>query len=53
MLLLRETDDWGEGHVLSLQETEHREFVPGMVAHVVPTLRLVGSRAMASPAPCW
>ena len=35
--------DWGEGHVLSLQETEHREFVPGMVVHVVPTLRLAGA----------
>jgi Xaa-Pro dipeptidase len=31
--------DWGEGHVLSLQETENRPFQPGMVIHVVPTLR--------------
>ncbi len=31
--------DWGEGHILSLKETEHREFQPGMVVHVVPTLR--------------
>ncbi|SDE68970.1 M24 family metallopeptidase [Auraticoccus monumenti] len=34
--------DWGEGHILSLQETEHREFQPGMVVHVVPTLRRAG-----------
>jgi Xaa-Pro dipeptidase len=34
--------DWGEGHILSLKETEHREFLPGMVVHVVPTLRLAG-----------
>ncbi|RCK69079.1 aminopeptidase P family protein [Desertihabitans brevis] len=34
--------DWGEGHILSLQETEHRQFQPGMVVHVVPTLRLAG-----------
>ena len=34
--------DWGEGHILSLKETEHREFEPGMVVHVVPTLRLAG-----------
>lgn len=34
--------DWGEGHILSLKETEHREFQPGMVVHVVPTLRLAG-----------
>lgn len=34
--------DWGEGHILSLKETEHREFVPGMVVHVVPTLRIAG-----------
>lgn len=32
--------DWGEGHILSLKETEHRPFQPGMVVHVVPTLRL-------------
>jgi len=31
--------DWGEGHILSLKETEHRSFEPGMVVHVVPTLR--------------
>jgi len=34
--------DWGEGHILSLKETDHREFQPGMVVHVVPTLRLAG-----------
>lgn len=34
--------DWGEGHLLSLKETEHRPFEPGMVVHVVPTLRLPG-----------
>lgn len=34
--------DWGEGQILSLKETEHREFQPGMVVHVVPTLRLAG-----------
>lgn len=34
--------DWGEGHILSLKETEHRPFEPGMVVHVVPTLRLAG-----------
>jgi Xaa-Pro dipeptidase len=34
--------DWGEGHILSLKETEHRAFEPGMVVHVVPTLRLAG-----------
>ena len=34
--------DWGEGHLLSLKETEHRPFEPGMVVHVVPTLRLAG-----------
>lgn len=31
--------DWGEGHILSLKETEHRPFEAGMVVHVVPTLR--------------
>ena len=31
--------DWGEGHILSLKETEHRPFEPGMVVHAVPTLR--------------
>lgn len=36
--------DWGEGHILSLKETEHRPFEPGMVVHVVPTLR-EGERA--------
>jgi Xaa-Pro dipeptidase len=36
--------DWGEGHILSLKETEHRSFEPGMVVHVVPTLR-EGDRA--------
>ncbi|MFF7682558.1 M24 family metallopeptidase [Microbacterium sp. NPDC007973] len=34
--------DWGEGHILSLKETEHRPFEPGMVVHVVPTLRAAG-----------
>ncbi|MEY9778329.1 M24 family metallopeptidase [Arthrobacter sp. MW3 TE3886] len=34
--------DWGEGHIMSLKETEHRPFEPGMVLHVVPTLRLAG-----------
>lgn len=34
--------DWGEGHILSLKETEHRPFEPGMVVHVVPTLRAEG-----------
>ncbi|MFE4057787.1 M24 family metallopeptidase, partial [Streptomyces sp. NPDC059096] len=32
--------DWGEGHLLSLGENEQRLFAPGMVVHVVPTLRL-------------
>ncbi|MFJ2172387.1 M24 family metallopeptidase [Streptomyces sp. NPDC087851] len=32
--------DWGEGHLLSLGENEQRRFAPGMVVHVVPTLRL-------------
>ncbi|BDY26704.1 M24 family metallopeptidase [Mycolicibacterium mageritense] len=36
--------DWGEGHILSLKETEHRPFEPGMVVHAVPTLR-EGDRA--------
>lgn len=36
--------DWGEGHILSLKETEHRPFEPGMVVHAVPTLR-EGGRA--------
>ncbi|GAA3615193.1 Xaa-Pro peptidase family protein [Kineosporia mesophila] len=31
--------DWGEGHILSLKETEHRPFEPGLIVHVVPTLR--------------
>lgn len=34
--------DWGEGHLLALKETEQRPFEPGMVVHVVPTLRLEG-----------
>ncbi|MBB5158301.1 M24 family metallopeptidase [Saccharopolyspora phatthalungensis] len=34
--------DWGEGHILSLKETEERTFEPGMVVHVVPTLRISG-----------
>ncbi|MFG3689835.1 M24 family metallopeptidase [Micromonospora sp. NPDC047740] len=34
--------DWGEGHILSLKETEQRPFQPGMVVHVVPTLRIAG-----------
>ena len=32
--------DWGEGHLLSLGENERRLFAPGMVVHVVPTLRV-------------
>ncbi|NIY69401.1 M24 family metallopeptidase [Streptomyces malaysiensis] len=32
--------DWGEGHLLSLGENEQRLFEPGMVVHVVPTLRV-------------
>ncbi|MEW1720507.1 Xaa-Pro peptidase family protein [Streptomyces sp. NPDC093109] len=32
--------DWGEGHLLSLGENEQRVFAPGMVVHVVPTLRI-------------
>jgi Xaa-Pro dipeptidase len=36
--------DWGEGHILSLKETEHRPFEPRMVVHAVPTLR-EGDRA--------
>ncbi|WP_456113499.1 M24 family metallopeptidase [Streptomyces corynorhini] len=32
--------DWGEGHLLSLGENEQRLFAPGMVVHVVPTLRV-------------
>ncbi|MBO3681937.1 Xaa-Pro peptidase family protein [Streptomyces sp. NEAU-YJ-81] len=35
--------DWGEGHLLSLGENEERLFAPGMVVHVVPTLRVAGS----------
>ena len=34
--------DWGEGHILSLKETEEKLFEVGMVIHVVPTLRLEG-----------
>ncbi|KRV49836.1 peptidase [Wenjunlia vitaminophila] len=35
--------DWGEGHLLSLGENEQRAFAPGMVVHVVPTLRVRGT----------
>jgi Xaa-Pro dipeptidase len=35
--------DWGEGHLLSLGENEQRLFAPGMVVHVVPTLRVKDS----------
>ncbi|GAA3739979.1 Xaa-Pro peptidase family protein [Streptomyces tremellae] len=35
--------DWGEGHLLSLGETEEKSFAAGMVVHVVPTLRVAGA----------
>jgi Xaa-Pro dipeptidase len=38
--------DWGEGHILSLKKGETREFKPGMVVHVVPTLRQGGYAGM-------
>ncbi|MEW2571626.1 Xaa-Pro peptidase family protein [Streptomyces sp. NPDC047070] len=34
--------DWGEGHLLSLGETEEKRFARDMVVHVVPTLRIEG-----------
>ncbi|MEV7439523.1 M24 family metallopeptidase [Streptomyces griseoviridis] len=35
--------DWGEGHLLSLGETEEKRFAANMVVHVVPTLRIAGT----------
>ncbi|MGW4732188.1 M24 family metallopeptidase [Streptomyces shenzhenensis] len=35
--------DWGEGHLLSLGETEEKPFAANMVVHVVPTLRIAGT----------
>lgn len=35
--------DWGEGHILSLRAGETRPLEPGMVLHVVPTLRIPGA----------
>lgn len=42
--------DWGEGHILSLKETEHRPFEPGMVVHVVPALRIAGEGGIGQSA---
>jgi len=32
--------DWGEGHIISINADEHREFQPGMVFHIITTMRL-------------
>ncbi|MCH8222950.1 MAG: aminopeptidase P family protein [Chloroflexi bacterium] len=38
--------DWGEGHIISINGNEHREFRPGMTFHVITTMRLPGLGAI-------
>lgn len=38
--------DWGEGHIISINGNEHREFKPGMTFHVITTMRLPGLGAI-------
>ncbi len=38
--------DWGEGHIISINGNEHREFRPGMAFHVITTMRLPGLGAI-------
>jgi len=38
--------DWGEGHIISINADEHREFQPGMVFHIITTMRLPGVGAI-------
>ena len=38
--------DWGEGHIISINGGEHREFRPGMTFHVITTMRLPGLGAI-------
>ena len=38
--------DWGEGHIISINADEHREFQPGMVFHIITTMRLPGIGAI-------
>ena len=33
---------WDEGHIVSINENEHRPFKPGMTFHVITTMRLQG-----------
>ena len=33
---------WDEGHIVSINENEHRPFEPGMTFHVITTMRLQG-----------
>ena len=34
--------DWGEGHIISMKEGEHRELQAGMTFHLIPFLHLPG-----------
>ncbi|NQW18564.1 MAG: aminopeptidase P family protein [Chloroflexi bacterium] len=38
--------DWGEGHIISINADEHREFRSGMVFHIITTMRLLGIGAI-------
>ena len=38
--------DWGEGHIVSINGNEHREFEAGMTFHVITTMRLPGLGAI-------
>ena len=38
--------DWGEGHIISINADEHREFQSGMVFHIITTMRLSGIGAI-------
>jgi Xaa-Pro dipeptidase len=38
--------DWGEGHIISINADEHREFQLGMVFHIITTMRLPGIGAI-------
>ena len=37
---------WGEGHIVSINVNEHRQFEPGMTFHVITTMRLQGLGAV-------
>jgi Xaa-Pro dipeptidase len=38
--------DWGEGHIFSVVEGEHRPLQPNMTFHVIPGLRVTGKYSL-------